>query len=113
MDDYQRTGLSPAECQAIGALLDSLGYGAGMDTLYWLPLPTDALSPLQQEHLHSCGPYALAVEVHDTGLSMELLIRARNSLCCDCIHPATPEVAARMQATLEQLLATAGIRPLA
>lgn len=111
MEDYQRTNLAPEKCQALRDLLHNLGYGAGMEGLYWLPLPVDALLPLQQEHVQSCGPYAMAVEIASTSVSMELLVRARNSLCCDCIHPATPEQAQCMQASFNNLLASAGIAP--
>lgn len=110
MEDYSRP-LASHQCHSLRAELHNLGYGAGMEDLFWLPLPQDALSPLQQEHAATCGPYALAVEVHNNSVSMELLVRARNSLCCDCIHPATPELASRMQATLESLLNSVGVSP--
>ncbi|MEG2173473.1 MAG: hypothetical protein RRY29_09475 [Desulfovibrionaceae bacterium] len=111
MIDYTRTKILPKQRQALCALLHTLGYDAGMDGLYWLPVPPEDLSPLQREHLATCGPYALAVEVEKDRLSMEFLVRARNTLCCDCIHPASPQVAAHMQASLEALLACAGISP--
>lgn len=111
MDSYSRTGISPEQQRALLALLDSMGYGAGMDGLYWLPLQEEDLSPLQREHLADCGPYALALEVEKGCLVLEFLIRARNSLCCNCIHPASPKVAAHMQAKLEALLACVGIVP--
>lgn len=109
MEDYLREGLSEAQISQLLTQLHNLGYGAGMDGLYWLPLPPEAHSPLQSEHLSTCGPYALALEVETNCLRLEFLVRARNSLCCDCIHPASPEVAAQMQASLEALLACAGI----
>lgn len=111
MECYIRSGITPEQQHQLVALLNTLNYGANMDGLYWLPLAAEDLSAVQREHLHTCGPYALAVEVEKNSLSMEFLIRARNSLCCDCIHPASPEVAAHMQASLEALLACVGISP--
>lgn len=112
MDSYTREGISPQQQHSLCALLDSMGYSAGMDGLYWLPLPEEELSPLQSAHCAECGPYALALEVEKGRLVLEFLIRARNSLCCDCICQASAKTAARMQASLESLLACAGIAPL-
>lgn len=111
MDEYIRHGITAEQRNNLLALLHTLDYGAGMDGLYWLPLPPEALSPLQGEHAPTCGPYALALEVEKDCLRLEFLVRARNSLRCDCIHPASPEVAAQMQTSLEALLACAGIAP--
>lgn len=112
MDSYTLEGISPEQGRSLCALLDSMGYSAGMDGLYWLPLPEAELSPLQREHCADCGPYALALEVEKGRLMLEFLIRARNSLCCDCICPASAATAARMRASLEALLARADIAPL-
>jgi hypothetical protein len=60
---------------------------------YWWPVPQRALSPLQREHLVSCGPYCLALllEEREAALKMELLVRAENNLHCPCLAMASPE----------------------
>lgn len=109
MEEYIHGDITAEQKQHLLTLLNNLGYGAGLDGLYWLPLPPEALSPLQNEHASTCGPYALALEVEKDVVRLEYLVRARNSLRCDCIHAASPEVAAQMRASLEALLACAGI----
>ena len=42
-------------------------------------------------------------------LPLELLVRARGRLRCDCVHYAGPELRAHMIAYLEQLLVDLGI----
>lgn len=111
MDSYTLEGISRQQQSSLCTLLDTMGYSAGMDGLYWLPLPDDELSPLQREHCADCGPYALALEIERGRLVLEFLIHARNSLCCDCICPAQAKTAERMQASLEALLTCAGIAP--
>ncbi|MDR1397452.1 MAG: hypothetical protein LBJ14_06945 [Desulfarculales bacterium] len=60
---------------------------------YWWPVPQRALSPLQREHLASCGPYCLALllEERPPALKMELLVRAENNLHCSCLAMVNQE----------------------
>lgn len=59
-----------------------------MDAVYWIPLEREVLSPTQCEH-RECQPHVAAVELEDTRLSMELLVRTRNRIRCSCIAYAT------------------------
>lgn len=94
---------------ALAALLDARGLAASLPGLYWLPLPDALLTPLQREHAGECGPHVMALELLDGAVRMELLVRARGRLRCDCVGYATASVRDRMMASLDGLLLDAGI----
>src|SRR5512136_2927058 len=66
-------------------------YGeAAVGSVYWIPLDQNILAPIQSEHLE-CQPHVAAVELEETRLSIELLVRTRNRIRCNCIAYATQE----------------------
>ena len=104
MRSYVIDELRPDEVAKLAERLEKMELSAGMEGLYWLPVPPELLLPLQVEHLASCGPYALALELGQDSLRLELLTRARNRLRCACVALATPALLAHMIAWLESLL---------
>lgn len=83
----------PADgCRRLAEDLHSQGLASGLKGLYWLPVPAGLLTPLQQEHASDCGPYAVALEVRDTSLRLELLVRAQGRLHCQCVGLASTAV---------------------
>ena len=65
--------------------LDAMDLGAGLDGIYWLPIPAHMLSAVQKEHESQCGPYVMALECEETSLRLELLVRARGRIRCECV----------------------------
>lgn len=57
--------------------------------IYWLILPQDLLEDLQAEHA-DCRPYCFALELCQSALSCELLVRTLNQVRCDCMCYASP-----------------------
>lgn len=106
---YGIDDLSPEDMSRIVAALKDMELESGMDGLYWLPAPAEMLSPIQKEHMQSCGPHVFGLEVEEDSLRMELLVRAKNRIRCDCVHYATPELRAHMITWLEQMLTDLGI----
>jgi len=104
MRSYFIDGFIPGELERLVERLEQMELSAGMEDLYWLPVPCNLLTPLQKAHERDCGPYALALEILDAALRLELLVRARNRLRCDCVAYATPELIAHMTAYLHGLL---------
>ncbi|WP_022656752.1 hypothetical protein [uncultured Desulfovibrio sp.] len=102
---YAVDDLSAEETARLAQTLRDMEFSSGMDGLYWLPVPEAMLSPVQREHAADCGPYALGLELEEHSLCLELLVRARGRLRCDCVHYAGPELRAHMLACLDQLLA--------
>lgn len=104
MRNYTIDELEPEAVGRIAKALDSRGMNASMDGMYWLELPTALLSDLQREHAPQCGPFCLGIEVLEDGVQMELLVRARQILRCDCVAYATPEQRAYAMDELDRTL---------
>ncbi len=81
--------LSPMECDNIDSYLKRSLKPGPMIGLYWLQLPDDLLSDIQQEHKDEHGPYNLAVEVTRNAVRFEFLVRSEVNLHCKCIAHAT------------------------
>jgi hypothetical protein len=78
----------------VSAIEDALArkeLGGGMDGIYFLPVPEALLTSEQREHVEDCGPHVMAVETEETGVNLELLVRAKGKIRCSCIAYATPE----------------------
>lgn len=68
-------------------LKDYLGTEFGASSfggIYWVPLDQDLLTSEQKSHTE-CQPYYVAVDLSETALSCELLVRTRKKLRCDCM----------------------------
>lgn len=57
--------------------------------IFWLILPPDLHAEAQQGH-DDCSPFYLAIELEDTRLCFELLVRSNANLHCSCIAYTTP-----------------------
>lgn len=111
MKSYLIEDLQEADCAAIAARLNDMELSAGLEGLYWLPIPPEMYTPMQQEHAPECGPYAMALELRQCGeLRLEFLVRARNTLRCDCIHYASTELQQYMISYVDALLQDLGIK---
>lgn len=80
--------LSPMERDNIDSYLKRSLKQGPMIGLYWMQLPDDLLSPTQLDHKEH-GPFHLAVEVTNTAVKFELLVRSQINLHCSCIAHAT------------------------
>ena len=94
----------PGELERLAERLNSMELSAGMEELYWLPVPQGLLTPVQKQHEPECGPYVLALEMLDEALRLELLVRARNRLRCDCVAYADQKLVVHMINYLHSLL---------
>ncbi len=82
--------LSPLERDNIDSYLKRTLKPGPMIGLYWIVLPPDLLSAIQQEH-RDCGPFYVGVEVEQDKVRFELLVRSTTNLHCDCIAHATSD----------------------
>ena len=110
MKYYVVDELLASHSSAIAERLESMKLGAGMDGLYWLPVPSAMLEEIQAAHTEKCGPYAMALELEEHSLRLELLVRARNALRCECIGYASAPLRAHMIHYLDTLLEELGIQ---
>lgn len=78
------------QVKKIEKALQAKGWTGGLEGVYYLPLPEGLLDAEQKEHLPTCGPFFLALEVRPETLRLELLVRAAGIIRCSCIRYATP-----------------------
>jgi hypothetical protein len=106
MKQYVVDQLRYQDYEKLKGFLDQ-NYGeAAIGAVYWIPLDQDVLAPIQREHTE-CQPHMAAVELEETRLSMELLVRTRTRIRCTCIAYATQAqrnwLIRRLDDMLEQL----------
>ena len=87
MKQYVIDELRPADHQRIKDYLDARFGPADMGTLYWIPLEPTLYAPEQRDH-KDCHPLYLAVQLTSDAVSLELLVRTKNRIRCDCIRYA-------------------------
>ena len=103
---YMCEEIAPAATRLLQQHLQQLDCGSGLEDVFWLPVPESLLSPLQREHAPRCGPYALALIIEETSLSLEFLVRASKALHCNCTAPASPDLRAYALNALDAMLKT-------
>lgn len=104
MRTYTIDQLEEADIAAINTRLLDLELQAGLEGVYWLPVPKGMLTPLQAEHFEQCGPYCLALEVGSNAVHMELLVRGMGRISCGCLSFASEALRNHMIAYLEGVL---------
>jgi hypothetical protein len=90
MKQYVIDQLRPDDYFRIKAYLDMNLRQSGIPEIYWLILPRDLLDGIQADHA-GCQPFYFALELSQTALSCELLVRSLNRVRCDCMGYASPE----------------------
>lgn len=104
MRTYTIDQLEEADIAAINARLLDLELQAGLEGVYWLPVPQDMLTKSQAEHFEQCGPYCLALEVEANAVHLELLVRGMGRISCGCVVFAAEKLRNHMIAYLEDML---------
>ncbi len=84
MKQYVIDELQPDDHQKLAEYLKHHFFVSGLERIFWIFLTDDLLNDTQAAH-SECGPFYLAIELTDTAMKCELLVRARNRLRCDCI----------------------------
>ena len=109
MRTYTIDQLDEAQVAAINARLTEMNLQAGLEGIYWLPVPQHMLTPIQKEHQGQCGPYCLALEVENSAVHLELLVRGQGRIRCECLSFAGHALRDHMIAYLESMLTELGI----
>ena len=104
MRAYLVEDLPPELCRRLADFAQERGYASSLEGLFWLPVPESLWSPLQREHAARYGPYAVSLEIGEDSLRLELLVRARNRLHCDCVAPADSATRQALIDRLEELI---------
>lgn len=90
MKQYVIDELRPGEADKITNYLSKTFGPPELSSLFWIPLPGDLLSGTQSTH-KNCQPFYFVVDINESQLSCELLVRTKNTVRCNCIGYATPE----------------------
>ena len=61
---------------------------ADLGGVFWIPIDSEHFSETQASHA-DCQPFYFAVELRDSALACELLVRTRERVRCGCIAYAT------------------------
>jgi hypothetical protein len=88
MRQYLLDEISRSDYQRLQDYLTAHAQASGLQDIWWVDLPEDLLSPEQFDH-RDCQPFRFAVELGDTYLRLEFLIRSRTTMRCSCIGYAT------------------------
>ncbi len=96
--------LSQEQTQNISKQLDAMQLQSGIAGIYWLTIPKSLHSSIQLEHVSACGPYVMALEVEEDCIRLELLVRAKSILHCNCVNYAQPELEQYMMRYVDSLL---------
>jgi len=75
--------IAPQDMEKAMEFLGKNAMTSCLDSLFWVRLPDDLLSPEQYEH-DRCRPYVFAVETGADWIKFELFIRTLNTMKCTC-----------------------------
>ena len=100
--------LRPGDSEKLYHLLSERFGESPVPGIFWAPLPGEALAPAQQEH-PGCAPFSVALELSDSTLSCELLIRSQQRMRCSCVAYATKEQLLYLLGLLDGMLDELGI----
>jgi hypothetical protein len=89
MRQYLIDEISRARMEAVSVYLNEKTVSSGMEEIFWLEIPEDLLSPIQETH-KTCGPHYLAIETGKDFVKFEFLVRCRRRLRCECVQYVTP-----------------------
>ena len=93
MRQYQLDEISKGDIPRVREYLKGHAQASSLADIWWVDLPEDLLSPEQFSH-RDCRPFRFAVEVGemevgDSFVRFEFLIRSRQTMHCACIGYAT------------------------
>ncbi len=90
MKQYLIDELRLEDHEKIKAYLDETIKTSPIAGLYWILIEKDLLTGIHATH-QTCGPHYFALELHEDRLACELLVRAEQSIRCNCICYASKE----------------------
>ena len=88
MKQYVIDELRAADYESLRAYLQEHYGSAAMDGVFWIPLENSLLTDIQKGH-RDCQPHCFAVDLAENRLALELLVRSKSTMRCDCIRYAT------------------------
>ncbi len=105
MRNYLLDEIYEEDVKKISDALTELEFQGPIEGIFYIPVPEDLLNDEQKEHIGECGPFFMALEVEETSIKIELLVRARNKIRCSCVAYATTEQRNHMMNYIDQFIA--------
>ena len=90
MKQYVVDELRPEDYEALKKYLDEEFGPAEMDGIYWIPVAAELLADTQIQH-EQCRPHFLALDLDQSRIACELLVRSKARVRCDCIQYANEQ----------------------
>ena len=88
MRQYVLDEISKSDIPRVGEYLHEHAIASRLEGVWWVDLPEDLLGPEQFNH-RDCRPFRFAVELGETFVRFEFLIRSEQTMRCACIGYAT------------------------
>ncbi len=109
MKQYVVDGFRPADYIKLKEYLDQSLESSPLGGIYWLTVEPGHLTPLQLSH-QDCRPHVFGLELEETSLSCEFLVRIKNNIKCDCMDYATTAQRNWLMDTVDAILEKLDIR---
>ncbi len=90
MKQYVIDGLRPQDFIKIKDYLDKHFEVSPLGGIYWVELAEDILTPTQKNHTE-CKPHVFALALEKQSVSLELLVRIKTNIKCDCMGYANAQ----------------------
>ncbi|CAN2041543.1 conserved hypothetical protein [Candidatus Magnetomoraceae bacterium gMMP-15] len=87
MKQYVIDELRPGEYDTLKNHLDEHFGPVDLSGIYWIPMKESLFDEIQASH-KDCQPFYFAVDLEETRLSCEFLVRTKNRMRCACINYA-------------------------
>jgi hypothetical protein len=109
MRQYLLDEISRGDIPRLREYLGQHASASGLEDIFWVDLSPDLLSPEQFAH-QDCQPFRFAVEVGETFVRFEFLIRSEKTMRCACIAYATRQQRDFILAFADRLVADLSLR---
>ena len=88
MKQYVIDELRSGDAEKLSSYLEQRFGPADLGGVFWIPIVSEHCSETQNSHA-DCKPHYFALELQESSLACELLVRTRERVRCDCIAYAT------------------------
>jgi hypothetical protein len=88
MKQYVIDELRLGDADKLASYLERHFGPADLGGVFWIAIDSKHCSEIQNSHVE-CKPHYFAIELHESSLACELLVRTRERVRCDCITYAT------------------------
>jgi len=108
MKQYQIDQIRLNDYSKIKEYMDENHGPVELDSIYWIPLPEHLYNDLQLKH-SSCHPMYFVIDLQESCLSCEFLIRTRNRIRCECIQYANGDQRNYLIAFVDHIFENTGV----